>query len=58
VLRPIARFFKFYVSKQGFREGLGGFVIAMIEANAAFLKYAKVWEADRLRHESADKPEH
>jgi glycosyltransferase involved in cell wall biosynthesis len=49
IFRPIARFFKFYISKQGFREGIAGFVIAMIEANAAFLKYAKVWEANRAQ---------
>ncbi len=47
--RPVARFFKFYVSKQGFREGTAGLVIALIEANAAFLKYAKVWEITRKR---------
>jgi glycosyltransferase involved in cell wall biosynthesis len=45
VLRPLARFFKFYVSKRGFREGLAGLIVATIEAHSVFLKYAKVWEA-------------
>jgi glycosyltransferase involved in cell wall biosynthesis len=49
IFRPLARFFKFYISKQGFREGTAGLVIAVIEANAALLKYAKVWEITRRR---------
>ena len=43
-LRPIARFFKFYLFKRGFREGLAGFVVALIESYGVFLKYAKLWE--------------
>jgi glycosyltransferase involved in cell wall biosynthesis len=44
VLRPIARFFKFYLVKRGFREGIAGLVVALIEAYGVFLKYAKLWE--------------
>ncbi len=44
IFRPIARFLKFYVSKRGYREGLAGFIVAMIEAYAVLLKYAKLWE--------------
>lgn len=47
--RPVTRFVKFYLSKQGFREGVAGFVVALIEANSTFLKYAKVWEITRKR---------
>jgi glycosyltransferase involved in cell wall biosynthesis len=43
-LRPLARFLKFYVSKRGYREGVAGFIVAMIEAYAVLLKYAKLWE--------------
>lgn len=43
--RPLARFFKFYITKQGFREGLAGFIVALIEAYSVLLKYSKVWEA-------------
>jgi glycosyltransferase involved in cell wall biosynthesis len=44
ILRPIARFLKFYIGKRGYREGLAGFIVAMIEAYAVLLKYAKLWE--------------
>jgi glycosyltransferase involved in cell wall biosynthesis len=45
LIRPIARFFKFYVIKKGYREGFAGLIVALIEANSTMLKYAKVWEA-------------
>jgi hypothetical protein len=48
-LRPIARFFKFYVTRKGYREGTAGFIVAVIEAISVFLKYAKVWEALEVR---------
>lgn len=44
-LRPAATLFKRYVLKQGFREGVAGFVICAFAAMHAFLKYAKLWEA-------------
>lgn len=44
VLRPPARFLRCYLLKQGFRDGLAGFVIAVASAFYVFLKYAKYWE--------------
>jgi glycosyltransferase involved in cell wall biosynthesis len=43
-LRPWTRFFKFYFLKKGYREGIAGFIVAVIEAVSVFLKYSKVWE--------------
>ncbi|MBX7143118.1 MAG: glycosyltransferase family 2 protein [Oligoflexia bacterium] len=45
--RPIARFVKFYFLRKGFLEGFEGFVVAILEAYYAFLKYVKVWEIER-----------
>ena len=45
VVRPFARFLRGYVLKQGFRDGLPGFMIAAASAFHVFLKYAKLWEA-------------
>lgn len=45
IFRSFARFFKFYVSKRGFREGMAGLIVASIEAYSVLLKYAKLWEA-------------
>jgi glycosyltransferase involved in cell wall biosynthesis len=47
IVNPFIRFFKFYIIKQGFREGVAGFVVATIEAFYTFLKYAKLWEKSR-----------
>jgi glycosyltransferase involved in cell wall biosynthesis len=48
VLRPPLRFLRGYVLKQGFRDGVPGLVIAAATAFHVFLKYAKLWEAERL----------
>ena len=47
VARPLARFFKFFILKRGFREGRAGFIVAIIEAHAVMLKYAKLWESKK-----------
>lgn len=49
IFRPVARFFKFYVSRKGYREGVAGLVVAIVEAISVFLKYSKVWEAVEVR---------
>jgi glycosyltransferase involved in cell wall biosynthesis len=55
IFRPWARFFKFYITRKGYREGTAGFVVAAIEAMSVFLKYAKVWEAVEVKpHEHRD----
>ena len=47
LLRPPARFARAYVLKQGFRDGLPGFIVAVATAFHVFLKYAKLWERNR-----------
>jgi glycosyltransferase involved in cell wall biosynthesis len=44
LLRPIARFFKGYILRQGFRNGLPGFIVCAATAYYVFMKYAKLWE--------------
>lgn len=41
---PLAAFFKFYVVRQGFRDGLHGFILSWFSAVYGFTKYAKLWE--------------
>lgn len=48
LIRPLARFIKFYIVKRGFREGAAGLIVALIEAYSVVLKYAKLWEAQRV----------
>jgi glycosyltransferase involved in cell wall biosynthesis len=49
VFSPILRFFKFYIFKQGFRDGLPGFVHITIGCMNSFIKYAKLRELTRLK---------
>lgn len=47
LLRPKARFFKFYIVRRGYREGRAGFLVAALEAWGVFLKYLKLRELER-----------
>jgi len=51
-LRPVARFFKFYLLRKGYREGFPGLLVAFLEAYYDFLKYAKLWEIERKSREA------
>lgn len=51
VLRPPLRFLKMYVWRQGFRDGLRGFILAWMGAFSVFLKYAKTWERELQRRD-------
>ena len=44
VIAPLSGFFRSYIAKQGFRDGIPGLVIAMFTGYSVFLKYAKLWE--------------
>ncbi len=44
LFRPPLRFFKMYVLKGGFRDGVRGLIVAGMGAFYVFLKYAKRWE--------------
>lgn len=41
--KPLVRMIKFYIFKRGYREGMPGLVVAMIEGYYTFMKYAKIW---------------
>jgi glycosyltransferase involved in cell wall biosynthesis len=48
-IRPPGAFVKKYVFQQGFRDGLAGFMIAVLHAFYTFVKYAKLWEFQQGR---------
>lgn len=56
--RPMFRFIKGYILRRGFLDGSHGFVIALMSAYGAYLKYAKLWEMYRRQrrdfHETPD----
>lgn len=49
LLKPKARFFKFYLLRRGFREGLPGLLVGIMEAFYVYLKYFKLWEIGRRK---------
>ncbi len=50
ILNPIFRFFKFYILKKGYREGLVGLFVAILESYYTFLKYLVFWELKQGRN--------
>lgn len=54
VFNPIVRMIKFYIFKRGYREGMAGLIVAIMEGFYTFLKYAKVWELQELSSHSAE----
>lgn len=47
--RSVLEFFKLYFLKQGFRDGIHGFIFAVIAANYKFMAIVKLWEYE-LKH--------
>jgi (heptosyl)LPS beta-1,4-glucosyltransferase len=44
LLRPVGRFVRNYVLKQGFRDGTAGLIMAVSYAYSVFVREAKLWE--------------
>jgi hypothetical protein len=47
LLSPLVVLLKAYLLKRGFLDGLHGAILAVLHANAAFLKQAKLWDLHR-----------
>jgi glycosyltransferase involved in cell wall biosynthesis len=45
--RPLWRFFRIYLVRQGFLDGAAGFYMAVNNAYAAYMKYARLWEMEK-----------
>ena len=46
-IRPVFMFFKMYIIKAGFLDGIQGFLLAVFSAHYVFAKYAKLWEQNK-----------
>lgn len=47
IVHSVPMFFKIYILKKGFLEGLDGLVLALLKAGGSFFKYAKLIELQR-----------
>lgn len=50
--KPLKRFFKFYIRKKGFLDGIHGFIFSVLFAWVHFLNWAKYWELTQREHSS------
>jgi glycosyltransferase involved in cell wall biosynthesis len=50
--KPPTKFIESYFFKAGFRDGLAGFMIAVSAAYSVFLKFAKLWEIERVKNKT------
>jgi len=54
LLNPAFRFFKGYVLRGGYKKGLPGFMVSVSTAYYVFMKYAKLWELERVRRKRSE----
>lgn len=50
VLHPPAAFLRNYVARRGFRDGVPGFIVSMLNSYSVLAKFIKLWEAQRQAH--------
>jgi len=48
-LKPVGKFLEVYVYKKGFLDGMPGFIIAIGASYSMFLKFAKLWELEKIK---------
>lgn len=48
LVRPPVFFFKMYVVRLGFLDGIPGLILCVLSSSYVFTKYAKLWERSRL----------
>ncbi|GIW87478.1 MAG: glycosyl transferase [Isosphaeraceae bacterium] len=48
-LRPLGTFFRLYLARAGFRDGVEGFLFCSLSAVSTLVRYAKLRELDRTR---------
>lgn len=53
VFKPFSKFIETYFFKRGFQDGLPGFIISVGAAYSMFLKFAKLWEIERVKKKTS-----
>lgn len=51
--KPLSKFIETYFFKKGFLDGIAGFIISVGAAYSIFLRFAKLWELQRVRKKSS-----
>lgn len=54
---PLSHFLRMFISNKGYKDGMHGFVLALLDATYSMLLYAKIWEYRERAHQgSAEVP--
>lgn len=53
-VRPVTRFVKMYILRRGFLDGRHGLVLCGLASCSVFLKYAKLWNLERMRKQGLE----
>ena len=48
LFRPIFTFFKYFVVRKGYRDGMSGFLVSALSSLYTFVKYAKLWHMTQI----------
>jgi glycosyltransferase involved in cell wall biosynthesis len=54
-VRPLFTFYKYYIRRKGFRDGMHGLLISAFASMYTFVKYAKVWERSQPEEHAVPK---
>ncbi len=52
LVRPPFMFFKMYILKRGFLDGVQGFILCIVSSAYVFTKYAKLWEIENQKRDT------
>lgn len=56
MLSPLSHFLRMFLLRGGYRDGMHGFVLSLLDAVYAMLLYAKLWEYRRAQREGTPTP--
>lgn len=48
IINPLAMFFRMYIAKLGFLDGVTGLILSLLYANYTLIKYVKLWELKKI----------
>jgi hypothetical protein len=48
LVNPLAMFFRMYIAKLGFLDGVTGLMLSLLYANYTLIKYVKLWELQKI----------
>ncbi len=49
LFRPVFTFLKYFLVRQGYRDGMSGFLVSALASMYTFVKYAKVWHMKQFQ---------